>query len=324
MGVDYAKERRAVRFSWNGLVVPACHECNEAYSPLEQRTKAIVKRLLRRDAVSAREYVTLLSWLDKVRTGLWINYHLIQNHPGVVSPNFYINQRIATKDRMVAIYPLAANPDGLNAFGVDALIFADMPSCFMLRINDLLLLNASTDFLYSHGCGFPRPKTIAKFAGGDNAGKLLLSGLDYDRTIKKRISDFDFIKPSVLLFQPIMLPSRDPIWKGGYWGLTGMDSFIASHTYPEFSGQGVLFRQFSDRVVPLRDLAETLEFDCVTGADSRPMKEIIAQTYEYQVQLHERFPFDTSEGDERTDLDHEYDCLKVKNTRAHAEFYRSL
>ncbi|ANY85472.1 hypothetical protein BB934_45470 (plasmid) [Microvirga ossetica] len=322
MGTDYSRGKE-VRFSWNGLVVPACKECNGEYSRLETRAKEVVGRLLKREAVAARDYVTLLDWLDKVRTGLWINYHLIQNHPVEVSPNFYVNQRVGQKDRMLAIYPLQDHPDGLNAFGVNSLVFAEMPSCFMLRINDLLLLNASTDFAYSHGCGFPHPATITKLAGGENAGRLLLEGLSYDHKVKSRISDFDLIKPSVWLFQPIMLPDDSPRWRGGYWGVTGTDSFLATHSDPEFPGQGILFRQFEDRVVPLFDPSQAIEFDGITGSDRRPAKEIIAQTYEYQVHLFRKFPFDTSDGDDRTEADQEYERMMIESTLRFAEFYRS-
>ena len=40
---------------------------------------------------------------------------------------------------MVALYVFESENKGLNLFGADSLIFNDMPSCFGLRINDILL-----------------------------------------------------------------------------------------------------------------------------------------------------------------------------------------
>lgn len=63
---------------------------------------------------------------------------------------------------------------GINLFGSDSLIFNAMPSCFGLRINNLLLLNASADFFCSEGCGFPHPVSLKMLMGGDDDGRLRL------------------------------------------------------------------------------------------------------------------------------------------------------
>ena len=64
----------------------------------------MVEALQRRETLSVGDYVELLDWLDKIRIGVWFIRHMIENYPTTITPNFYISDRIAQKDRMVALY----------------------------------------------------------------------------------------------------------------------------------------------------------------------------------------------------------------------------
>ena len=139
-GTNY-KNGRTITFDWLNFCVPACESCNTEYSSLEVRAKSYVLTLLDRGALTSIEYTDFMDWIDKVRVGLWIAYHFIQGNPTNIQPNFHIKNRIGQKDRMIAIYPIAGDGIGLNAFGAESLVFHSQPSCFGLRINDILIIN---------------------------------------------------------------------------------------------------------------------------------------------------------------------------------------
>ena len=140
LGTNF-KNGQTISFDWSNFCVPACESCNAEFATLETRAKNHVLKLTARKALSSIEYSDLMDWLDKVRIGVWIGYHFIQGNPTLINPNFHIKSRISKKDRMIAIYPIDSKDTGLNAFGVESLIFHSQPSCFALRINNILILN---------------------------------------------------------------------------------------------------------------------------------------------------------------------------------------
>lgn len=323
-GVDYSKGKKPIRFDWASLVVPACEKCNGDYSTLETRAKEIVMSILDRRPVMAESYLTLLNWLDKVRIGIWLNYRLLENYPIQIQPNFYINQRIATKDRMVGVYLFdKSEAVGLNAFGMDSRIFADMPSCFSLRINNILLTNVSADFFCSANCGFPYPRVIQFIRSGPDVGKTSMQSFCISRKRVHPISEFRWIKPSISLFQPIMLPASGPPWQGGFLGDYNLfDGYLYKHKLEGQPSQGVLFRQWADRVEPIYDTKSILEFDKVVGDDSKTMNEIVAQTYDFQLDLYQRYPSVWADGFPPSEFDKAYEAMKVETTAGLADFYR--
>ena len=284
-GIDYSNGK-VIRFSWNGLVVPACRACNSKYGDhLEAVTKTVIESLLDRNPVTVRDCLVLLDWLDKVRVGLWLNYKLLQKIPSGVEPHFRIDDRIGKKDRMVAVYTLDTQEKGLNAFGVETLLFHSTPSCFGLKINNLVLVNMSADYLFSTNCGFPAPRSRKLLLDGPNSGMLQLGKFLTTNRVTTRILDATIIKPSIQLYQPIMQRDVTKQWPGGFLGAEWQfDSFLAHHTLGD-SGQGVCFRQYADRVEPLTNLDDLVDFDEVSGSDCALLAHIIAQIYELQIYI---------------------------------------
>jgi len=139
-GINY-EDNKTITFAWSQFVVPACEKCNSEYSDLEAKVKPLIEKTLLRKALPAKDWITILDWLDKVRVGLWLAHHLIQKNPTGIEPSFHINDRINTKDRMVCVYPIKDNRDGLNGFGSETLLFHRSPSCIAIRINDVIILN---------------------------------------------------------------------------------------------------------------------------------------------------------------------------------------
>jgi hypothetical protein len=295
-GTNY-KTGNTISFDWSNFCVPACECCNSKYSDLEARAKFYMLRLLAREALTSIEYSDFMDWLDKVRIGVWIAYHYIQGNPTNIEPTFHIESRLCLKDRMVAIYPIAGDGLGLNAFGVESLVFHSQPSCFALRVNDLLLLNMSSDYLFSARCGFPYPRSRYTPLDGDNPYMLHLDDFQISRRIKHPLIRSGIAKPSIHLYQPIMQKSSDQRFQSGFLGdYCCFDSYLAKHTIPPYpSGKGIFFFQHPGHVEPIYDVDKPIEFESILGYESRPMHTLVRQVYELQNILYERDEFRAKE-----------------------------
>jgi hypothetical protein len=291
-GINY-NDGRTIRFAWNNLCVPACASCNAEYSDLEAKAKSYIMTLLDRGALTSIEYSEFMDWIDKVRIGLWINYHLIQGNPTDIQPRFHIKTRTCQKDRMIAIYPNAGGEIGLNAYGVESLVFHRQPSCFGLRINDIFILNMSADYLFACRCGFPFPRNRFTTLDGENPYMMHLSDFDLTRRIKHPLIRRAIAKPSIHLYQPVMQKTNESRWQSGFLGnYCIFDSYLAKNTMPPYpSAKGILYFQHLDRVEPLFDVEKHIEFENIIGIHSKPMHVLIKQVYELQNFIYENEEF---------------------------------
>lgn len=285
-GVDY-RTGKTVRFAWQSLVMPACEACNTEFSKLEFNVRPIIEKILDRAEVSVSQYGVLLDWLDKVRVGLWLNYHVLQGNPMAIDPSFYIKSRLRQKDRFLAVYPIAENSKGLNAHGVETLAFHREPSAFCLRINNVHIVNCSSDYLFSSRCGFPYPTNVRFNIDGENRGRIQLGDFKATKKVKSPIFRFSLFKPSVYLFQPIVQVGVD--MGDGTGGLEfdgGVVEYLKENTDVETGFKvGRIFRQYQDRVLKLDDVSVMVDFDEVKGADCVSVARIVAQVYELQLYL---------------------------------------
>jgi hypothetical protein len=291
-GTNY-KSGRTIRFDWKNFCVPACESCNTEFSALEGRAKSYTLRLLDSSALTSIEYSDFMDWLDKVRVGLWVAYHFIQGNPTNIRPSFHIDTRICQKDRMIAIYPISGNGVGLNAFGVESLVFHSQPSCFGLRINDILIFNMSSDYLFAARCGFPYPRSLFTMLDGENC--YLMNASDFETTfhIKQPLIRKPIAKPSIHLYQPIIQSSTENMLQSGYLGDNSrFESYLAQNTMPPFPARkGILYFQHQGHVEPLFDIKQPIVFQRVKGIHSKPMHLLIKQVYEFQNLLYERNEF---------------------------------
>jgi hypothetical protein len=276
-GFNYQTNKN-IKFSWSQFVVPACESCNNYYSSLEGEAKTLITRLLNRESISARNWMLLLDWLDKVRIGIWIAYHLIQKNPTGITPHLHVNSRIGAKDRMVCMYTIQTNNIGLKAFGVESLVFHRTPSCFALMINNIVLLNVSCDYLFAGRCGFPYPRNRYVIPNGIDQGKLSLTDFVTTRMIQHPLMPTKFIKPSIHLYQPIMQRGL----QNSLLGECQYDSFLICHTIREKSDRGVLFRQFTNRAEPLFNQNHKIESDIEIELQPVNIPAILSQVYDFQ------------------------------------------
>lgn len=145
------------KFSFDQLKFPACSNCNNNFSKLEEKAKDVVIDILEERALNASAMDLFLTWLDKVRIGLWLGYRYLDKDFYGIEPKFHINTRIRNKERMVLIYKTYDNQKGLNSTAVNTPFFAYSPTCFGLLINKFYFINLSTDFLIARRLGLPFP-----------------------------------------------------------------------------------------------------------------------------------------------------------------------
>jgi hypothetical protein len=76
----------------------------------------------------------------------------------------------------------------------------------------------------------------------------------------------------------------DPAVGDGFFGhFATFDSFLAEHTLPPYlSGQGVLIREYPERIECIKDLKQEIVFDSISGHECQPMYSLAAQVYELQ------------------------------------------
>jgi hypothetical protein len=145
------------RYSLNAFKFPSCEGCNQKFRELEEDVKVVVNKMMSEDSLSELELSALLDWFDKVRIGLWLGYLYLDKNPLGIKPGFYIQDRIRREDRMLAIFKAEGNRKELMGIGCNTPAFAQTPSCFSLRINNLWFLNMSYPYLLAGRMGFPFP-----------------------------------------------------------------------------------------------------------------------------------------------------------------------
>jgi hypothetical protein len=271
-----------IKFAWSALVMPACQACNEKYGKLEQAVKPIVLSLLDRKPMTSRQAFVLLDWLDKVRICLWLNQTILQGNIETINPHLYVDNRIGKKDRLLYLYTLDGKGKGLNAFGIESLIFQHQPSCFALRVNDVILFNASSDYAFSRGCGFWHPERIERQIDGEFAGHLRFIGCAMTREIAHPLFDYSLLKAPLRIVQPIAQQGPD----GEFFGpLRQNESYHLIHMSDPSRGAGIVFRQLDDEVLPMFDPDAPMDLEEVDPFNNGNAGDIVAQVYRFQTHL---------------------------------------
>ena len=264
---------KPISFSWKSFTVPSCTVCNEKFSDFENEIKTIVEKLLEKKELTSNEVIKLLDWFDKVRIGLWHNYYYIEKNKGFILPRLFINNRAGKKDRFLQIHFLHSEKQqlGLNAFGVETLSFQYSPTCFALRVNNLLMINGSTDFIISKNCGFPYPKKIIP---RDNE-TLEFSDWEYDRTTHSDIQQIEIAKGVLTAMQPIHSEIK---CLSNYYS----DSYLIANTIGVKSQVGTLFRIQNNSCISINNLDTLLEYEDVKGEDCKRAGDLISMVYKLQ------------------------------------------
>jgi hypothetical protein len=199
-GFDVFSEKKGIRmYSFDSFAFPACEKCNTEFATLEGLTKPVVIKMLQNDRIDSCEISTFLDWLDKVRVGLWLGFNYLDKNWAEISPNFYIKTRIGTRDRFVIVYSTNYHSSGINFIGTEGLSFQYSPSCFALRINNLIFFNASTFDLCDRRLGFPFSKKTT-MANRQQVEIDIVAGFQrmFSPVVRKT-----FLPNGIKLFQPV-------------------------------------------------------------------------------------------------------------------------
>lgn len=293
-GSNYSTHASAP-MAWQGFTMPACVPCNDHYARLEGNVKWTVAKLLDRSPLPANDYIELLDWLDKVRIGVWLATARIKHKSLPIDPKFRIASRIGTKDRLVAVIPTNSPTKGLDAWGAETFIFHLHPSCFALRINDMVLLSASSDFLFAGRLGFPAPKQMFMDLDYSAPMNLYVDDFYFTRSVKRSAIRAPLPKASVVLYQPILSQANPGSEWCGYFGCESPDDpYLMERTYGDpviNSSHGKFGKPYVERngaIQPIENPLEEIDFENIPAQAGKTGYERLAMLYDLQ-----RYVFDT-------------------------------
>lgn len=193
------KDGKEIKFSWLNFVFPACEECNSNFGKIEAEIQTVLVKLDNEKSVTHYEINLFLDWLDKIRIGMWLGNAMLQNKD--FEPKFFINSRVASKDRLCLIYKLNDSDQGIGIIGTDTAVFEHSPSCFSLIINNMVFFNYSKEFLLAKNLGFPYPEEYSYNSDGNIKFNKFVSG---EYKIEFPIINGKIIKPAVKMYQSIV------------------------------------------------------------------------------------------------------------------------
>jgi len=265
-------------FSFDQLCFPACAECNTEFGKLEDSAKRVVETMLGCGALSASDFHILLDWLDKVRIGLWLGWRYLDKDPWNIRPKFHIARRIGRHDRMICIFRVGSDRKRLNFAGCDLPVFAVLPCCFSLSINNMHIINLSKDWLFARRIGFPYPKVMYEAAGGRGCacdveagrGRIMLPLLQQECRLE-----------GTEVYQPMY---REQLQMDDIKGLYDVE-YVRQHSRDANKGIGMVFRREGRALVSLSEKPEVGWVPSVRHGVELIDAAVVLQTLETQMWL---------------------------------------
>lgn len=193
------KNGKEIKFPWLNYVFPSCEKCNTDFGKVEEKVKVIFEKLISEKSITHNEFNLFLDWLDKIRVGIWLGQSMLKNKD--FEPNFFINDRVGSKDRLCLVYKLNDSEKGIGYIGTETPAFEYVPSCFTLVINNFVFLNYSKEFLLAKNLGFPYPSSYSYIPEGGLIAEKIIEGKS---EITYPIIDGKIIKPVIKFYQSIL------------------------------------------------------------------------------------------------------------------------
>lgn len=284
LGFDLRKKDRPLRrFAAKSLHFPACDKCNNKSSELESRAQDIMGKILGNLPVDAYEIDVFLDWFDKVRIGLWLGRRYLDGDYWGVEPVFHIQTRVGVSDRMLGIYACEGGQRDLTFCGIGSPGFSFMPSCFLLKVNQVLFFNVSAEFLVSRRIGLPYPKQIMRT---DKSGVVGLLMKPARKRVMKPIIRRNLRPAEVFLHQPVV---REGL--RGEFPQLYEDTYVKEHMLVERQGKGNILVERSDDMHWLRGELRLMQER--PGARREIAKQLLGhlavQTLEFQTYLNKDY-----------------------------------
>lgn len=166
-------EKSERKYSFDQFTFPACDNCNRKFSRLEEACKPTIIDMLNEKPLSEQSLSQFLTWLDKIRVGLWLGMLYLNENKFGIKPHFHIQDRLDTSDRMLLIYKSDTSDNRICIIGTSLPFFEHYPSCFGLILNQFYFINLSDDFLFSRRLGLPYASNPHIFPGN---GEFIIRG----------------------------------------------------------------------------------------------------------------------------------------------------
>lgn len=216
---------------FSALTFPACEKCNSDDANLEGAAKGIVEKLMESKSVTGQEVSILMDWFDKLRTGIWLGELMLSKRIDDIDPNFYINDRIGLKDRMLIIESFDSKGQGLGLAGVDTKMFMYTPSVFQLWMHNVLITSASATGLVSNKLGFPQMSNVKITEKREGSMKLLPGR---NKTVHPVVMGLNATNKTIL-YQPIFKEFKQM----SFYDVP----YVHNHSYDYDAGIGGVFFQ---------------------------------------------------------------------------------
>lgn len=262
---------------WSEFKFPACSECNQEFGALESKASAIVLTLLKGGALSSQDLSNLLTWLDKIRIGIWLAIYYLHRKLSDIEPHMFINSRLDKTDRLVFIYRSDYDRKRLNLAGTDTLAFQYMPCCFTLLINNFALFNLAADFLISKRVGFPYPSDLwweewPKVAFALEPGR---------ERMRYPLIPLRFNTRCTQVYQPMY--SREELME--VYSDFYQTSYVNDHSFDPSRGYGKVLTADGSNIVAYPNRKSRMYFPAHRWPFPDLEAQITKQTLEYQVHL---------------------------------------
>ncbi|MFP3353309.1 hypothetical protein R0K04_18090 [Pseudoalteromonas sp. SIMBA_153] len=264
---------KEIIFNTQSYTFPSCTSCNDEFGKIESKIKPVFEKLMADQAVSTSELELLLDWFDKVRIGAWLGVKYMNKGVFTMDPKYYINSRIGLKDRYLSITNTYKEEQTLNWSGVNTIAFMLSPTAFSLRVNNLVFVNCSSDFVVSKQLGFPYVACEIPTPGKKTTD--LMFAMPRKQTQKKMFNTRTY-SPKVEIAQPIYKVTQGNLIE--YYD----HDYIRDNSYE--SGVGKIFISHGDGFSPIeRD-------ESVTCRTPEPKKdfghvEVVRPILELQMEL---------------------------------------
>lgn len=242
VGINWGKGEE-IQFNFSSFTFPSCTKCNSAFAKIEALIKPIVENILTDKFVTSDDLVLLLDWFDKVRISLWLGIQYHNKGTFNLEPKYYSNTRLRLKDRMLAITNCYDDYKGLRWTGTNNLCFIASPTCFTLKINNVLFTNCSMDFILSKQLGFPYPAFEQQNQNDHKLTDFIL--LNGTRKLSAKIFKTKLYTPTIIISQPIFKVPKN-LQPDMY-----DNDYVKNNSYNFKDGEGKLFITHDNITYPL-------------------------------------------------------------------------
>ncbi len=270
------------QFSFDQFKFPACKSCNEEQSGFEAEAKNTIESILRGEELSANALRLLLSWLDKVRVGLWLGSYYFKRAIADIEPHLFINNRMNTSDRLVFIYKSQAPVAGLGFPGANTPIFGYLPVCFALRVNEFTFFNISTDFILARRMGLPYP---IRMQWGEWP-EIMFELTDGRERVTMPLIRKSFRTRCTQIYQPMI---RSEYLQGDVASLYSTD-YTRSMMKDVVTGEGNVFRGDGRKLIEYSDEPSSAYIPDYEWEFEELSTTLLRQVLEFQIQIYNEDP----------------------------------